>query len=688
MRHAAAVTLSGLMLLSLWGCATTGASTSSAGLVVVPDDVATATVPKDMQGKHNAVVLYDIGYVHYDPMDIGSTYYPSYVYSRFTKVKLLTRAATEGGHWGTIMLRHLDELKKMDAWVEKKDGSKVVLKETDFVKTILIKDAIPGYTPPLNYYETTVIFPGLDPGDTIGYHYTSRGRELTWNFNHMDAPTLYSKFMVARPPRRAEIQPVIFNRHDLKIEKSETKGMIAGMSGFTGIKRQATYDIWTARNVPPVTFEPGMPPMVDVASRVRVWQGFRRWDWNTMGTSYSKWFFHYGRRPSLAKELAEKATAGLEGSREKAKAIHDWVKANLNIQDVDTLTWVPRQFEITTLNIKKILEEKNASPEKAANLMWLMMKESGIDATVVLAIDNMNPPVEEGLPYLYQFTHPLLVLSDGTWIDTTNRMCPFGQIPWTFEGKKGLWLKGKTVAFKDIPESSQADNKRKIDVKAEIDIDGNVTAKLEMSLHGQMALAFRMLMGPMTPKERDDLMRKLITGAVAKAEIEEYTLQNMDKPSEPLKMNVSYKVLNHAQVLRDKMVFKLGAFLHDLLGPALRNRRGWPVYIVPKPTTEIRSNQVRFPFKRLEENDVFIKFPPGFRMQAAPKGFRTRELASGTAMGVQNSYGSADGLSMQIIRRQSINETLVTDKGYEQLRKMIVRLIEQKETLITLEIPK
>ena len=181
MFKAASLLLSSLMLMSFVGCATTGggAATSAAGgLEVIPADVAKASVPADMKGKHNAVVLYDVGYVHSDPMDIGSTYYPSYLYSRFTKVKLLTRAATEGYYWGTIMLRHLDELKEMKAWVEKADGSRVDLKEGDFVKTILIKDAIPGYTPAINYYETTIIFPGLGAGDTIVYHYTSRGREL------------------------------------------------------------------------------------------------------------------------------------------------------------------------------------------------------------------------------------------------------------------------------------------------------------------------------------------------------------------------------------------------------------------------------------------------------------------------------------------------------------------------------
>ncbi|MBN2493329.1 MAG: DUF3857 domain-containing protein [Deltaproteobacteria bacterium] len=688
MRSATIVCLSVFTLgaLALAGCKTTGASAGS-GLVVVPPDVEKAEIPPDLAAKSIAVVLYDIGYVHYDPMDIGHTYYPSYVYSRFTKVKLLTRAATEGGHFGTIQLRHLDDLKEIEAYVEKPDGTRNVLKQGDFVKTVLIKDAIPDYTPPIDYYETTILFPGIGPGDTIYYHYALRGRELNWAFNHLDAPVLFSKYMVTRPPRRAEIQPVIYDLHDLKPEKTEETGMATGMSGLVGIRRQATFDIWTAHNVPAVVYEAGMPPLMSMASRVRIWQGERRWDWNTLGQTYYKWFTHYGRPPSKPAELAEKATAGISEPRDRARAIHDWVKANLNIQDVDTLSWVPREYEIATLDIGDLLEEKNASPEQAANLMWLMMKSVGIDATVLLAIDDMNPPVIEELPYLYQFTHPLLALDDGTLIDTTHRQCPFGQIPWVFEGKKGLWLKGATVSFRDIPESSQQANRRTTTIRGKVDPAGDVEIDYSSEIRGQLAFAFRRFFGPMTPKEREEQVRYLLTAGAEKGLVEEYSFTHMDEPAEPLGLKAKIKVPGYSEVLRDKMVMKLGAFVHHMVCPVLRDRLGLYLYVCPKPMTDTRANPVQFPFKRLEEMDVKVDFPAGFQLQALPKGFSHREISTGTAVGVQNSYGAKDG-SLIVVRKLSVNERFVGDKGYAQLSKTFKRFEGQKNTLITLEIPK
>lgn len=80
------------MIGSLAGCSGGGAA---GGLVVVPPAVEQASVADGQYKNVHAVYLYDIGYVHFDPIDIGNTYFPSYVNSRFAKVKLLTREATE-----------------------------------------------------------------------------------------------------------------------------------------------------------------------------------------------------------------------------------------------------------------------------------------------------------------------------------------------------------------------------------------------------------------------------------------------------------------------------------------------------------------------------------------------------------------------------------------------------------------
>ena len=662
---------------------------AAGGLVVIPPALEKATAPDGKYKQVHAVYLYDIGYVHFDPIDIGNTYYPSYVFTRFARIKLLTRAATEGYHYGNIFIRHYGDLYKIDAHIEKPDGKRVDLTKNDSVTTVLVKDVIPDIRPPIDFKETTIIFPGLDPGDIIVYSYTMRGRQLTWNFNHVDAPVEYSKFMVARPPQRTEIQPLIFDRHSLNPEKSEDKGMATGMAGYMSISRQATYDIWTARDVPPITFERAMPPPVDLASRLRVWQGLRKWDWNTLGTTYYKWFTHYGRPPSVAKDLVAKVIEGISDPRERARAVHDWVKQNLVIQaSIDSLSWVPREIEITTIDIEELFKEKNATPEQAANLMWLMMNAAGIDATLVLTTPSYLPPTVEGLHDLYQFTTPLLALDDGTLIDATDRFTPFGQVPWYFEGRKSLWCKGSTVSFRDLPESPQAANKRIITIDGKVDAEGNAKVDARFHMTGQMALAFRKYFGPMKPNEREKAVRDLITLASEKAEVGEFTFTNMDKPDQPLDMVVAFDVPGYTELLRDKMVMKLGAFVHHTACPILRTPLGDYEYICPKPTDENRKNPVQFSFKHLEEMDVKIHFPLGFSLQALPKGFRTREIEKGTAVGVQTSYGAPDGKFLHVIRKFSTNEKLIDKAGYPNMVPLIQRYQAQKDTLITLELPK
>jgi hypothetical protein len=669
------------LVASLAGCAAGG------GFMVIPPEMEKATVADDKyQGVH-AVYLYDIGYVHFDPFDIGNTYYPSYVYTRYAKIKLLTRAATEGGRYGNIIIRHVDELLGKDAYVMKPDGTRQNLTAGDYVTTILVKDIIPDAHPPIHFYETQIIFPGLDAGDTIVYQYTMRGRELMWDFNHVDAPVLYSKFMAARPLQRSEIQPVIYDRHNLKPEKSVEKGIATGMAGYVG-SRQAEWDIWEARNVPPISGESAIPPAVELASRVRVWQGDRRWDWGTLGTTYYKWFTHYGRYPSVATDLGREVTKGIVDPRLKAKAIHDWVKKNLNIQDMPQLTYVPRAIEISRFDVDDLLKEKDANPERAASLMWLMMQAVGVEATLVLAVHEDYPPALEDLPYLYQFTHPLLALDDGTLIDTTNRLCPFGMIPWEFEGRKGLWIKGESVSWQDIPTSRAADNKREIKVAGEVEPEGNVKINAKFSITGQMAYAYRRFYAPMKPKEVEDSVREIAASAADKAEVDRFEFKNIDDVDKPLEIDISYKVPRYADVLQDRMVMKAGAFAHHTSCPILAPLTSQELYICPKPMTETRENPVKFPFARLDEMDIGVVFPKTMLLQALPKGFRTREIDTGTSLGVQTSYGSDGGKNLHVVRKFSINQPFVDKKGYPKLRDMLRRYEAQKDTLITLELPK
>lgn len=659
--------------LLLGGCG--GAAT---GLVIIPDQAKKATVPEGKYQDVHAVYLYDIGHVHFDPVDIGHTYAPNYAYTHHAKIKLLTRAATESTGYGNIFVRHLGELYDIAASVLKTDGKRVELKKNDFITNVLIKDVVPGATPPIHYFKTAIIFPGLEPGDVIAYHYTKRhGGVWNWQFNKLEAPVMFSKYMVARPPRRAEIQPVIVNRHGLDVEHEEQKGMATGMAGYTGISRQATYDVWRARSVPAITAERAMPPLVDLASGIGLWVGSKRWSWNILGNTYHKWFGHYGRGSEQARALAEKVTEGAGDTTAKAKAIHRWVKDNLTIKDFDRLTPVPRQIEITTVDIEKLLDEKIATPEQAGSLMYLMMQAVGVEPSLVLATGNRHPPAQKGVPSIQQFHYPFLALDESTFIDTTDRFCPFGRIPWEYEGRKALWIKDGTVSFRRINPSTSADNQRAIRITSEVEPAGSLKVIANFKLTGHMAYAYRRWLGTKIPDDRQEAIRGLVSAASPKAEMDDFVIKGLEDPDAPMELVLTYHVAHHAQLMQDKMILKLDALIHHTRCP-----------VCSYPTTAKRENPVWFPFERLDEVDVTVTFPTGFLLQALPKGFRTRHIEKGTAVGVQTSYGSDGGKNLRVLRKFSVNETTVGKNGYDALKKLIKTYLAQKDTLITLELPK
>jgi hypothetical protein len=311
-----------------------------------------------------------------------------------------------------------------------------------------------------------------------------------------------------------------------------------------------------------------------------------------------------------------------------------------------------------------------------------------VEATLVLAVHEDFPPALEDLPYLYQFTHPLLALDDGTLIDTTNRLCPFGMIPWEFEGRKGLWIKGESVSWREIPTSQSVKNKRAIAVTGEVEPDGNVKVQTKFTLSGQIAYAYRRFFAPMKPKEVEDMVRTIAASTADKAEVDNFELKNLNEVDKPVEIDISYKVPRYAELLQERMVMKAGAFVHHTACPILAPLTSQELEICPKPLTETRSNPVKFPFARYDEMDIKIAFPKTMLLQSLPKGFRTREIEKGTSVGVQTSYGSDGGKNLHVIRKFSINKPFVDMEGYPKLRDMIRRYEAQKDTLVTLELPK
>ncbi len=656
-------------------------------LVIIPPEVENARAPEGKYQNVHAVYLYNVGYVHFHPYDIGNSYYPSYATTEYAKIKLLDRAATEGYHFGNIFISHVGDLLDIAATIEKPDGRKVELGKSDFMTTMVAKDIIPDITPPINAYRTVIVFPGLDAGDVISYRYTKRGGAPVWMFSKMDAPVLYSKFMMARPIQRSEIQPVIYDPVGLKPDYGDTTGMITGMMGYVGVSRQATFDVWEARDVPAVIAEEGMPEITDLGAAVYVWQGEKRWDWNTLGETYFKWFNHYGRPPAIAKELAEKAVAGVADPKEKARAIYHWVKHNLAIEAYEGLSYVPREIEISPVKIKQIVEEKTATPEQAANLMFLMLQSQGLDATVVLTSPADQVAPLEGVPDLYQFTHPLLALPDGTLLDTTNRLVGFGKIPWAFEGRKALFVKGGQVSFRDLPISAAAENKREITVTGAITVEGVAKVDARSVITGQMALAYRTWLTPLNPKDRESAVRSIATATADKAEMDDFAVLNLDDVDKPLEITISYHVPNHAQLMRDRMVVKASPFLHHVACPTMYTRTGRPYDVCPMPTAEKREHMLRYPFKWLDDMSVTVTFPQNILLQSLPKGFRTESLESGS-LGLQTSYASQGGAALQAVRKYSVNQISVDQAGYPKLKDMNVRYLSQKDVILTLDIPK
>ena len=184
-------------------------------MLMLPLDIVDAEVPKELCEGMHAVYVYDVASVDFHHN--GMTCAPNLgcATSRMSKIHLCTRAATESDRYGSIVIEHPGPLYRLAAYVQKADGRKVFLGQPDFKKTVVERDAVRVGEHLADLNRTTIVYPGLAPGDTIAYRYMTPLPIWSWSFQRDDAVVLHSQYQVAERVMERSILKIQVKNPDL-----------------------------------------------------------------------------------------------------------------------------------------------------------------------------------------------------------------------------------------------------------------------------------------------------------------------------------------------------------------------------------------------------------------------------------------------------------------------------------------
>jgi tetratricopeptide (TPR) repeat protein len=256
------------------------------------------------------------------------------------------------------------------------------------------------------YYDVhaqTVRFDGLRPGDVVTLEYVladvGRRNLLSDYFGDLhfmqeEVPRLDSRYILVLPEEELQRRPLYFNepRRDggvSIVRKDERRGpdhLIA----------------FTATNVPRILSEPGMPGFTEVAAYVHV-STYRTWE------DVAHWYTGLVAEQLAPSndiiQAARAAVAGLAAGDElgKLRAIYNEV--------VRRTRYVGLEFGIhgyKPYKVAQIFQRKFGDCKDKASLLKVMLKEVGIDSTLVLARTRRNGHIDPEPASLSVFDHAIV----------------------------------------------------------------------------------------------------------------------------------------------------------------------------------------------------------------------------------------------------------------------------------------
>jgi transglutaminase-like putative cysteine protease len=330
---------------------------------------------------------------------------------------------------------------------------------------------------------TTVTFPSVEIGAILDYQYELRMESIyflePWYFSE-ELPVVYSE-MVFKIPR--EIQTQAWNRDPFKVGlQRETKKSSRG----TELR------VW-GENLPSVPDDPFGLPFADLATQMMIvpaaYQNAAVYEklmdsWPSVCAMLEEYYGKARRKDGGVAKKAKEVAGAAGGSRQKAEALYRFVR-----DEIETVNQ-PGIFVAEGSSVEKTLSQKRGDPAEKALLLQSLLNAVKLNAKVVWAADRMHGQIDPAVPNPLWFDTVLVAVDlDGQriYLDPTDRALAFGRLQYGYEGTPALIHDAKKPEGVVLPEPPHDQNARRAVVDLDLDAEGRLSGKGEVTFTGHHA---------------------------------------------------------------------------------------------------------------------------------------------------------------------------------------------------------
>ncbi len=545
-------------------------------------------------------------------------------------------------------------------------------------KAVTHNGSIKNYIPEDAFYKTqksravkelTFTFPNVQDGSILEYKYTIASPYFYnldgWQFQH-DLPTISSIFQTVLPSN-FNYHKVLYGTNKLKIQNSTIK-----KNGFLLPNNSGKIDtevcIYAMENIPSFIEEKYMLSKKNYISRIvyeplyfKAFTGSdhiftRSWDDVDDRFKIRKDFGEQLSKKNYFKRKLPDSILDTKDDLKRAKGVYNFIQ--------NAYTWNGSYF-IYGNNIKDAFDEKLGSVSTINISLVNALNAANLEANTVILSTRNNGLATELYPVLSNYNYVLAVLkinNETYLLDATNKQAPFGVIPF-----QALNVQGRVMDFKKgsywMPLEPYKKNIHYVNAQLNASEDGNFTGTVNQASYGYIGLEKRSTI------EAENLQAYIQEEEKDKAgiEIEDYTLEDLDKIEKPLKEN--YKLSLAPEIVGDKVV--LYPFFNK-------------TYITENPfKMETRSYPMDFGFPFTNTYLIAIDLGEVYKVEQLPE---SRSVKLPNDDGECSVTYLADGNKINIRFNMKLNAYRYPTDAYPSLKKFFGSMIRMlKEESIILE---
>ena len=566
-------------------------------------------------------------------------------FSSFERHRIVRILNSRGHRYTNVMIPYgsSSKVENIQARTLTRDGRVAPLKQEDVFDVSLY----PGFVFFSDQRARIFTLPAVEDGAIIEYSYRIQIRDRafwhSWVFQE-DEPVILSRFTLVKPGEWT----LVFRSYGIPVEPAIT----TAPAGFK------SRHVWELRNIPPLHAETAMPPGPEIAARIALAPiGFVTW------TDVSTWYNEITaprlKGGPLVRVLADSLTRHITDPAARMRALFEWVRDEIRYIAVEVGIggYQPHYAE-------DIAAKRYGDCKDMVTLLCALAREADVEVVPVLISTHQNGIPDTLLPSPLQFNHLIAFApgmgTHGTWMDATDKACPFGTLPWYDQGVPVILARPRGEnAMTRTPSLEAARNHSHLVWDVRLASDGSATVQGQDVLSGAVANEMRHELRICDRRETRTWFESFLAQRIPGMELDTFSVGGLKPVEDPLTLSYAFHAPAFALPRDSELVVRPGRIAGFLLDEYFRSTD--------------RTYPIRFRFGTTTDIELALHVPAGW------------ELKSRHADSLNTPYGrgswavnhSAAGLTLVI--RHELRGGEVPAGKYRDFKTFLDRMRQKNE---------